>query len=103
MLEFAPDRSTNALDRRLAREGDRLYNLSLLEAIATGDLDWSFPGQGRIRRRLPGFAASHDFMGVNYESRVHIRFRGAPGARGELLSRHPAGDWPPDPGWYARL
>jgi beta-glucosidase len=102
MLEFTPDRGAHALDRRLAREGDRLYNLALLEAIATGELDWSFPGQGRIRRRIDGFAGSHDYVGVNYYSRVHIRFRGLPGAIGEFFYRDPAARGLTDTGWEIR-
>jgi len=102
MLEFAPDRATSALDRRLAREGDRLYNAALLEAVATGDLDWSFPGQGRVRRRIAGLAGSNDFIGVNYYSRVHIRFRGAPGAIGEFLYRDPDTRGLTDTGWEVR-
>jgi beta-glucosidase len=102
MLEFAPDRGAHALDRRLAREGDRLYNLALLEAIATGDLDWAFPGQGRVRRRIPGLAGSNDFVGVNYYSRVHIRFRGLPGPVGEFFYRDPGARGLTDTGWEVR-
>jgi beta-glucosidase len=99
MLEFAPERGASALDRRLAKQAERLYNLSLLEAIATGRLDWSFPGQGRLRARLDGFPASHDFVGVNYYSRVHIRFRGVPGAIGEYSYRDPLARGLTDTGW----
>jgi beta-glucosidase len=99
MLAFAPDRSDSALDRRLARQGERLYNLALLETIATGRLDWSFPGQGRVRAHLDDFPASHDFVGVNYYSRVHIRFRGLPGAVGEYFYRDPAARGLTDTGW----
>lgn len=79
MLEFAPDRPEHALDRRLARDGERLYNTALLEAIATGDVDWSFPGQGRARFRVAELPAANDYVGVNYYSRVHIRFRACRG------------------------
>jgi beta-glucosidase len=102
MLEFSPDRETSALDRRLAREGDRLYNLALLEAIATGELDWSFPGQGRLRRRIPELEGSNDYVGVNYYSRVHIRFRGLPGAIGEFFYRDPSARGLTDTGWEIR-
>ena len=102
MLEFSPDRGSHALDRRLAREGDRLYNDALLEAIATGDLDWSFPGMGRVRRRVASFEGSNDFVGVNYYSRVHIRFRGLPGAIGEFLYRDPSARGLTDMGWEVR-
>jgi beta-glucosidase len=99
MLEFAPERGDSALDRRLAKQAERLYNLALLEAIGTGRLDWSFPGQGRVRARLDGFPASHDFVGVNYYSRVHIRFRGVPGAIGEYSYRDPLARGLTDTGW----
>ena len=89
MLEFAPDRAGNILDRRLARVADRLYNTALLEAIATGDLAWSFPGEGRMRARIPELPAANDYVGVNYYSRVHIRFRGRPGAVGEYCVSRP--------------
>lgn len=99
MMEFAPDRRDSALDRRLAKQAERLYNLALLEAIATGRLDWSFPGQGRVRARLDGFPASNHFVGVNYYSRVHIRFRGVPGGVGEYFYRDPAARGLTDTGW----
>jgi beta-glucosidase len=99
MLEFAPDRLWSSLDRRLTRYGERLYNLALLEAIGTGDMDWSFPGQGRARFRVPDLPATNHFLGVNYYSRVHIRFRGRPGAVGEFLYRDPESRGLTDMGW----
>ena len=102
MLEFAPDREGHGLDRRLARQSERLYNLALLEAIATGTVDWSFPGMGRVRLRLEDFPRSHDFVGVNYYSRVHIRFRGVPGAVGEFAYRDPESRGLTDTGWEVR-
>ena len=52
-------------------------------------MDWSFPGEGRARIDVRDFPASNDFVGVNYYSRVHIRFRGVPGAVGQFLYRDP--------------
>jgi beta-glucosidase len=99
MLDFAPDRRTSAFDKRLAHAGERLYNLALLEAMATGRMDWSFPGEGRVRIDAPGFPAANDFVGVNYYSRVHIRFRGVPGAVGEFVYRDPESRGLTDTGW----
>jgi beta-glucosidase len=99
MLEFAPDRRDRMLDRRLAHAGDRLYNLALLQAVATGDLDWWFPGEGRIRTRIAGLPAANDYVGVNYYSRVHIRFRGRPGKVGEFFYRDTTGQGLTDTGW----
>jgi beta-glucosidase len=99
MLDFAPDRRTNRLDRRLAAYGERLYNLALLEALATGEMDWRFPGKGRARFRVPGLIAANHFVGVNYYSRVHIRFRVTPGAIGQFLYRDPESRGLTDMGW----
>jgi beta-glucosidase len=99
MLEFAPDRANSALDRRLTRFGERLYNLALIEAIATERMDWWFPGKGRARFRVPGLAAANQFLGVNYYSRVHIRFRGFTGVVGEFLYRDPESRGLTDTGW----
>ena len=101
MLEFAPDRRESALDRRLARAGERLYNLALLEAIATGDVDWSFPGQGRARPSgCPTFPrAPTTFVGVNYYSRVHIRFPRLSRAVGRILLPGPRGRGFTETGW----
>ena len=102
MLEFAPDRSDSALDRRLARAGQRLYNRALVEAVATGDMDWAFPGEGRARFRLPDWPAAHDYLGVNYYSRVHLRLRGAAGVIGEYFYRDRHGRGLTDTGWEVR-
>ena len=99
MLEFAPQRRGNPLDRLLTREGKRLYNTALLQAIATGELVWSFPGEGRTRARIDGLSEANDYVGVNYYSRVHIRFRGRPGAIGEFSYRDPEGRGLTDTGW----
>jgi beta-glucosidase len=99
MLEFAPDRPGSSLDRRLTGAGRRLYNEALIEAVATGDLDWVVPGEGRTRFRLSGWPATHDYVGVNYYSRVHLRFRGAPGPVGEYLYRDRRGRGLTETGW----
>lgn len=99
MMELAPDRPGSPLDRKLAAEGDRLYNAALLEAIATGSVSWSFPGEGTVPIRIPDLPGSNDFVGVNYYSRAHLRFRGTPGAAGEFHYRDPEGRGLTDMGW----
>lgn len=99
MLDFAPDRSENALDRRLASAAERFYNMALLEAIATGKVDWSFPGEGRASFSVDGLPAANDFVGVNYYSRVHMRLRAAGKPAGEFFYRDPGGRGLTDTGW----
>jgi len=99
MLDFAPDRSGHPVDRRLVSEGEALYNLSLVEAITTGRVRWAFPGEGRALFRVPELPASTDLFGVNYYSRVHLRFRGFPGPVGEFFYRDPRGRGLTQTGW----
>jgi beta-glucosidase len=99
MLAFAPDRTTNPLDRRLVEIGDRLYNTSLVEAAATGEVAWSLPGQGAVAFRIPDLPRTFDYFGINYYSRVHLRFTGLPGSPGEYLYRDPSGRGYTDMGW----
>jgi beta-glucosidase len=53
MLDFAPDRPGSSWDRKLVAAAERLYNLSLVEAIATGRMRTS-----RNCRRSPTFSVS---------------------------------------------
>jgi beta-glucosidase len=99
MVEFSADRPGNPLDRKLVAAGDRLYNLALLDAVATGDMSWSYPGEGKAEFRIAELPAANDFVGVNYYSRVHLRFRGVPGAVGEFFYRDPEGRGLTDMGW----
>ena len=89
MLDFAPDRPGHPVDRRLVSEGEALYNRSLVEALATGHVRWAFPGEGRAAFEVADLPASADYFGVNYYSRVHLRFRGLPGLAGEFFYRDP--------------
>jgi beta-glucosidase len=99
MLDFAPDRPGHPVDRRLVADGEALYNTSLVEALATGRVRWAFPGEGRVVFRLPELPGSTDFFGVNYYSRVHLRFRGLPGPVGEFFYRDPRGRGLTQTGW----
>ncbi len=99
MLDFAPDRPDSALDRKLVDAGEHLYNRALVEAIGTGRMRWSFPGEGRTLFSIPELPASTGFFGVNYYSRVHLRFRGLPGPVGEFFYRDPRGRGLTDMGW----
>jgi beta-glucosidase len=99
MLDFAPDRPGHPVDRRLVAEGEALYNLSLVEALSTGQVRWAFPGQGRASFAIPELPAATDLFGVNYYSRVHLRFRAVPGPVGEFFYRDPRGRGLTQTGW----
>ncbi|HEY6928100.1 MAG TPA: family 1 glycosylhydrolase [Thermoanaerobaculia bacterium] len=99
MLAFAPDRPESALDRKLVAAGEALYNDALVEAVATGEMRWSFPGEGSTTFRVRDLPSSTGFFGINYYSRVHLRFRGLPGRIGEFLYRDRDGRGLTDTGW----
>jgi beta-glucosidase len=99
MLEVVPDRPDSALDRRLAAAGDRFYNTAILQAFATGRVDWGLPGVGRVAFSLPDLPAAIDWVGVNYYSRVHARFGPREGLPGRVFYRDREGRGLTDMGW----
>jgi beta-glucosidase len=99
MLDFAPDRPDSVLDRGLVTAGEALYNIALVEAVATGKMRWSFPGEGQTSFTIPDLPGKTGYFGVNYYSRVHLRFRGVLGPFGEFFYRDRAGRGLTDTGW----
>ena len=77
MMDFAPDRPGHPLDVLLARHARRLYNTAFLEAFATGRWNLWIPPFTRFKGRRDGLPGSLDFVGVNYYSRLHVRFPAA--------------------------
>jgi beta-glucosidase len=73
MAVFAPCRAWNPLDRFLSEIAKHFYNHSLLDAFLTGHLRIRFPFIKAIEMDLP-IRNKLDFFGVNYYTRVHIRF-----------------------------
>jgi beta-glucosidase len=99
MLDFAPDRADSLADRRISGAGEALYNRALLDALATGDLRWIFPGKGRASFRVDGLDSSSGFVGVNYYSRVHLRFRSLFGLAADFFYRDREGRGLTETGW----
>src|SRR5262249_44679540 len=99
MLDFAPDRTGSVLDRKLAAAGEALYNLALVEAVPTGRVRWSFPGEGQASFTMPDLPKATGYFGVNYYSRVHLRFAGGLGRGGQFFYRDRNGRGLTDTGW----
>ncbi len=73
MAALAPWSIWNPLDKLLARIAKYFYNRSLLDAFLTGNLRINFPLQRENVIPVP-IKDKLDFFGVNYYTRIHIRF-----------------------------
>ncbi len=73
MAVFAPYQKWNPFDRLLSRFAQYFYNHSLLDAFHTGRLRIKFPFVNSIEMDVP-LKGKLDFFGVNYYTRIHLRF-----------------------------
>ncbi|MBF0554511.1 MAG: glycoside hydrolase family 1 protein [Nitrospirae bacterium] len=73
MAALAPWNKWNPLDKLLARFARHFYNQSLLDAFATGLLRVKFPFKEEMQFSVP-IKGKLDFFGVNYYTRIHMRF-----------------------------
>ncbi len=73
MIAFSPYRRWNPLDQFLSRVAHHYYNHSLLDAFKTGLLSIRFPIFDKTERNIP-VQGKLDFLGVNYYTRIHVRF-----------------------------
>jgi beta-glucosidase len=98
MAALAPWRSWNPLDRLLSRIAKYFYNHSLLDAFTTGRLYIKFPFRKALEIEIP-IKDKLDFFGVNYYTRVHIRFNPLKKMGVELRHRDIDGYGLTDMGW----
>jgi beta-glucosidase len=77
MMDFAPDRTRNPFDALLARHVRKMYNTAFLEAFTTGRWNLWIPPFTRFKGRRDALPGSLDLVGVNYYSRLHVRFPAA--------------------------
>lgn len=74
VVRFAPDRPGDLGDRTLTRAAARFYNWAIPEVLTSGRLSVGlFPGL-RYTTRIAGAEGSMDFLGINYYTRVYVRF-----------------------------
>jgi beta-glucosidase len=73
MATFAPCQSWSPFDRVLTRFAQYFYNQSLLDAFRTGRLRIRFPFVKSIEMDVP-LEGKLDFFGVNYYTRIHLKF-----------------------------
>jgi beta-glucosidase len=98
MAALAPWKRWNPLDRLLSKVAKYFYNHSLLEAFLTGKLIVKFPFKNALEITAP-IKGKLDFFGVNYYTRIHIRFNPFKKMGVELRHRDIDGYGLTDMGW----
>ncbi|MBF0557835.1 MAG: family 1 glycosylhydrolase [Nitrospirae bacterium] len=98
MAALAPWSRYNPLDRLLSKIAKYFYNHSLLDAFLTGVLKIKFPFRNEISVPVP-IKGKLDFFGVNYYTRLHIRFNPFKKMGVELRNRDIDGYGLTDMGW----
>ncbi|MFQ3574392.1 MAG: family 1 glycosylhydrolase [Thermodesulfovibrionales bacterium] len=73
MAAFTPWHRYNPLDKLLSNLAKRFYNNSLIDAFKTGILRIKFPFSNEIIQEVP-VKDKLDFFGLNYYTRMHLRF-----------------------------
>jgi beta-glucosidase len=73
MAAFAPYQGWNPLDRFISKLAQIHYNHSVLDAFIKGKLKIRFPLLKKIETDIP-VKGKLDFLGVNYYTRIHLRF-----------------------------
>jgi beta-glucosidase len=98
MAALAPWRRWNPMDRLLAKIAKYFYNHSLLDAFLTGKVYVKFPFRQSLEIPVP-IGGKLDFLGVNYYTRVHMRFNPLKKMGVELRHRDIDGYGLTDMGW----
>lgn len=98
MASFAPWSKWNPLDRLLVKIAKHFYNHSLLDAFLSGSLSIKFPFRKAIEIAVP-IKGKLDFFGVNYYTRMHLRFNPFKKMGIEMRHRDIDGHGLTDMGW----
>ncbi|HYR27420.1 MAG TPA: family 1 glycosylhydrolase, partial [Thermoanaerobaculia bacterium] len=99
MMGFAPERESNPLDGLLARTAHAMYNRGIMEAFATGRWKFRMPPGTIIRGRRDELPAYLDTFGINFYSRLHMRFPGRTRFIGDFDYHDRTGHGLTDNGW----
>lgn len=65
--------SSSSLDWAIGGLTDGFFNESVVEAVRTGRIRLSVPGEIEIDRAVPDLQGSLDWLGINYYTRDHVR------------------------------
>ncbi len=74
VVRFAPDRPDDFGDRVTTRAVERFYNHSFPEVLSTGRLTVGLAPGLRYTTQVAAAEGSMDFLGLNYYTRIYLRF-----------------------------
>ncbi|MGF1509427.1 MAG: glycoside hydrolase family 1 protein [Myxococcota bacterium] len=74
VVRFAPDRSASPTDRWITHAVHHFYNHAIPEVLTHGHLSVGILPGNTYKHEIPEARGSLDFLGINYYSRIHIRF-----------------------------
>ncbi len=98
MAALAPWSRWNPFDKILAKIAKHFYNHSLLDAFTSGRLRIKFPLRKELEIAVP-IKDKLDFFGVNYYTRIHMRFNPLKKMGVEMRHRDIGGYGLTDMGW----
>ncbi|HEX8949706.1 MAG TPA: family 1 glycosylhydrolase [Dissulfurispiraceae bacterium] len=98
MAALSPWNRWSPMDKLLAKIARRFYNHSLLDAFMSGALKVKFPLRKEFEIPVP-IKGKLDFFGVNYYTRIHMRFNPFKKMGIELRNRDIDGHGLTDMGW----
>jgi beta-glucosidase len=98
MTTFAPCQPMNPIDRILSKMAHSFYSRSLIDAFLTGALAVRFPFRRTAVLPLP-IKGKLDFLGVNYFTRIHLRFNPLRKMGVQLVFKDRNGHGLTDMGW----
>lgn len=71
---FEPLDSDSAADKAMAQKVDRIFNRAFMEAVMTGDINFSMPFGDEVPEKvdLPGHKAALDYLGIQNYGRSYV-------------------------------
>lgn len=75
IFQFDPYRRWNLLDWVLGHRLNNLFTDSIFEFLTTGNFKFKIPGMVEVRHANAEAVAALDFVGLNYYSHMHVKFR----------------------------
>jgi beta-glucosidase len=78
IFQLDPYRRWRLLDWLLSRQSNHLFNDCILQFFKTGHFTFKVPGMASVHHTNSAARRAFDFIGLNYYSHLHVKFRWNP-------------------------